>query len=138
MLATLLYRLFSYWLPLPAGLVASFLFRHRHRDDQPEGGRALFSLLVSDVIGDPLDVIASGTTAPDTGTITMRGQLVERLTPSEATRLGIAIVHQHPAVLPDMTVAENVGFGLEIRKRPKNEIKQREVKPRVITIEMSA
>jgi uncharacterized protein (TIRG00374 family) len=32
-LATLLYRLFQYWLPLPAGLVASILFRRRHRDD---------------------------------------------------------------------------------------------------------
>ena len=52
--------------------------------------------------------VASGTTAPDTGTITVRGQLVDRLTPGEATRLGIAIVHQHPAVLPDMTVAENI------------------------------
>jgi uncharacterized protein (TIRG00374 family) len=31
-LATLLYRLFQYWLPLPAGLVASVLFRRRHRD----------------------------------------------------------------------------------------------------------
>jgi uncharacterized protein (TIRG00374 family) len=30
-LATLLYRLFSYWLPLPAGLVASILFARRHR-----------------------------------------------------------------------------------------------------------
>ena len=29
-LAVLLYRLFSYWLPLPAGLVASILFRRRH------------------------------------------------------------------------------------------------------------
>jgi putative heme transporter len=28
--ATLLYRLFSYWLPLPAGLVASLLFGRRH------------------------------------------------------------------------------------------------------------
>jgi glycerate 2-kinase len=28
-------------------------------------GRALFSLIVSDVVGDPLDVIASGPTAPD-------------------------------------------------------------------------
>jgi uncharacterized protein (TIRG00374 family) len=31
-LAVLLYRLFSYWLPLPAGLVASVLFRRRHRE----------------------------------------------------------------------------------------------------------
>ena len=31
-LATLLYRLFSYWLPLPAGLVASILFRRRHHE----------------------------------------------------------------------------------------------------------
>jgi uncharacterized protein (TIRG00374 family) len=30
-LAVLLYRLFSYWIPLPAGLVASFLYRRRHR-----------------------------------------------------------------------------------------------------------
>jgi uncharacterized protein (TIRG00374 family) len=29
-LATLLYRLFSYWLPLPAGLVASIMFGRRH------------------------------------------------------------------------------------------------------------
>ncbi|HEY3671622.1 MAG TPA: lysylphosphatidylglycerol synthase transmembrane domain-containing protein [Acidimicrobiia bacterium] len=31
-LAVLLYRLFSYWLPLPAGLVASILFRRRHHN----------------------------------------------------------------------------------------------------------
>jgi glycerate 2-kinase len=29
------------------------------------GGRALFSLIISDVVGDPLDVIASGPTSPD-------------------------------------------------------------------------
>ena len=30
-LATLLYRLFSYWLPLPLGLGASIWFSRRHR-----------------------------------------------------------------------------------------------------------
>ncbi len=35
---------------------------------QAFGGRALFSLIISDVIGDPLDVIASGPTAPDAST----------------------------------------------------------------------
>jgi uncharacterized protein (TIRG00374 family) len=31
-LAVLIYRLFSYWIPLPAGVVASFLYRRRHRE----------------------------------------------------------------------------------------------------------
>jgi uncharacterized protein (TIRG00374 family) len=31
-LAVLIYRLFSYWMPLPAGLVASYLYRRRHRE----------------------------------------------------------------------------------------------------------
>ncbi|NBS94498.1 MAG: UPF0104 family protein [Betaproteobacteria bacterium] len=30
LLATLAYRVVSYWLPLPAGLVAHLLFRHRY------------------------------------------------------------------------------------------------------------
>ena len=52
--------------------------------------------------------VASGTTSPDTGSIVIRGVEVDRLTPPMATELGIAIVHQHPAVLPDLTVAENI------------------------------
>jgi uncharacterized protein (TIRG00374 family) len=39
-LAVLLYRLFSYWLPLPAGLVASILFRRHHRDHRFGAARA--------------------------------------------------------------------------------------------------
>ncbi|HXY92964.1 MAG TPA: lysylphosphatidylglycerol synthase transmembrane domain-containing protein [Acidimicrobiia bacterium] len=40
-LATLLYRLFSYWLPLPAGLVASILFGRRHpAGPEPAAGTA--------------------------------------------------------------------------------------------------
>ena len=52
--------------------------------------------------------IASGATAPDAGTIDLVGTHVENLTPAVAQELGIAIVHQHPALLPDMTVAENI------------------------------
>jgi ribose transport system ATP-binding protein len=52
--------------------------------------------------------VASGSTQPDQGRITVAGQHVPTLTTDLATRLGIAIVHQHPAVLPDMTVAENI------------------------------
>jgi len=51
--------------------------------------------------------VASGTTAPDEGSIVFDGAPVENLTPALAQELGIAIVHQHPALLPDMTVAEN-------------------------------
>jgi ribose transport system ATP-binding protein len=52
--------------------------------------------------------VASGTTQPDAGTIEFEGETIDHLTPATATQLQIAIVHQHPAVLPDMTVAENL------------------------------
>ena len=63
--------------------------------------------------------VASGTTAPDSGTIVFDGARIDSLTPALAQDLGIAIVHQHPALLPDMTVAENirVAVGLEHLRR---------------------
>jgi len=60
--------------------------------------------------------IASGAVAPDAGTIDVAGEPVENLTPATAQELGIAIVHQHPALLPDMTVAEN----LSVSVRPEH------------------
>jgi ribose transport system ATP-binding protein len=62
-----------------------------------------------------LMAVASGSTRPDAGTITFQGQPVAHLTPGAATALGIAIVHQHPALLPDMTVAENLRVSLPER-----------------------
>ncbi len=56
--------------------------------------------------------VASGAVAPDAGTITGHGRRIPHLTPALATQLGIAIVHQHPAVLPDMTVAENIAVAV--------------------------
>jgi ribose transport system ATP-binding protein len=52
--------------------------------------------------------VASGATSPDEGTIVFEGTPVDPLTPAIAQGLGVAIVHQHPALLPDMTVAENI------------------------------
>jgi ribose transport system ATP-binding protein len=56
--------------------------------------------------------VASGTVQPDGGTITINGEPVVALSPALAAKLGIAIVHQHPAVLPDMTVLENLRLAL--------------------------
>ncbi len=64
--------------------------------------------------------VASGALTPDDGTIVFDGQPVDGLTPALAQDLGIAIVHQHPALFPDMTVAENllVALGREhLRQR---------------------
>jgi ribose transport system ATP-binding protein len=56
--------------------------------------------------------VASGTVQPDSGTIIFSGDEVTGLTPRSAAALGISIVHQHPAVLPDMTVLENLQVAL--------------------------
>ena len=59
--------------------------------------------------------IASGTLRADSGSIEICGQAISSLTPHQATDLGLAIVHQHPAVLPDLTIEENIIVEL---KRP--------------------
>ena len=56
--------------------------------------------------------VASGTAQPDGGVIEFEGEVVGTLTPGIAGQLGIAIVHQHPALLPDMTVLENLQVAL--------------------------
>src|SRR5579884_1078197 len=58
--------------------------------------------------------IASGALAPDAGAILLDGDELEGLTPVRAQELGIAMVHQHPALLPDMTVAENIRVAVGI------------------------
>ena len=70
--------------------------------------------------------IASGALAPDGGTIVFNGAEVEGLTPAVARELGIAMVHQHPAILPDMTVAENISVAVgseHLRRRDPDESK---------------
>jgi len=64
--------------------------------------------------------IASGDLRPDEGSVEIRGETVERLTAAQAQRLGLAIVHQHPAVLPDLTVAENMVLAVPRSQRHTN------------------
>jgi len=56
--------------------------------------------------------IASGTAQPERGSLIYEGEVLGPLSPTLAASLGIAIVHQHPAVLPDLTVEENLRVAL--------------------------
>ena len=59
-----------------------------------------------------LNMIA-GFITPDEGHIRLRGEMVETLPPF---RRDLGLVFQDYALFPHMTVAENVGFGLRMRK----------------------
>ena len=57
--------------------------------------------------------ILTGAVAADSGTIEIEGRRVEHADPAAMRALGVAPIYQQPAVLPDLTVAENVAMGLE-------------------------
>jgi spermidine/putrescine ABC transporter ATP-binding subunit len=59
---------------------------------------------------------------PDSGKIEMDGESVEKV-PLEKRQIGM--VFQNYALFPNMTVADNVAFGLEVRGLPKTEIRRR-------------
>ena len=56
------------------------------------------------------------------GTITIGGRVVNDLTPKERD---IAMVFQNYALYPHLTVADNIAFGLRLRKTPKAEVQKR-------------
>ncbi|MFE9694911.1 ABC transporter ATP-binding protein [Micromonospora sp. NPDC005806] len=68
-----------------------------------------------------LNMIA-GFLTPDGGQILLDGQDVHQLPPD---RRDTAMVFQQYALFPHLTVGQNVGYGLRMRKRPKEEIRQR-------------
>jgi rhamnose transport system ATP-binding protein len=57
--------------------------------------------------------ILSGAHAPDAGTLILDGRELPRLSPQQARARGIAVIYQQPALLPDLSVAENVALGDE-------------------------
>ena len=66
--------------------------------------------------------IIAGLEKADSGTVTIEGVDATDL---PAQKRNVGFVFQHYAVFKHMTVAKNVAFGLEIRKRPKDEIAHR-------------
>ncbi|MBF4763713.1 TOBE-like domain-containing protein [Nocardioides islandensis] len=66
--------------------------------------------------------IIAGLDTADEGTIDIEGTEATNL---PARKRNVGFVFQHYAVFKHMTVAKNVAFGLEIRKRPKDEIEHR-------------
>ncbi|MBX6384101.1 MAG: TOBE-like domain-containing protein [Microbispora sp.] len=66
--------------------------------------------------------VIAGLERPDTGTVRISGVDATRLSPQ---RRNVGFVFQHYAAFKHLTVFRNVAFGLEIRKRPKAEIRKR-------------
>jgi putative spermidine/putrescine transport system ATP-binding protein/spermidine/putrescine transport system ATP-binding protein len=67
-----------------------------------------------------LNMIA-GFSAPSAGDIRIRGKSQIRVPPE---RRNIGLVFQNYALFPHMTVAENVGFGLRMKRLPREEIEK--------------
>jgi sulfate transport system ATP-binding protein len=66
--------------------------------------------------------IIAGLEKPDTGSVEIDGSDATRLAPRHRD---VGFVFQHYAAFSHLSVYRNVAFGLEIRKRPKPEIRQR-------------
>jgi sulfate/thiosulfate transport system ATP-binding protein len=66
--------------------------------------------------------IIAGLEFPDTGTVWIEGKEATWLSPQKRS---VGFVFQHYAAFKHLSVYKNVAFGLEIRRRPKAEIRQR-------------
>jgi putative spermidine/putrescine transport system ATP-binding protein len=66
--------------------------------------------------------VVAGFEAPSGGEIRLRGRDISRLTPA---RRGVGMVFQHYALFPHMTVAQNIGYGLKLRRTPRAERERR-------------
>ncbi len=66
--------------------------------------------------------IVAGLEDPDSGSVSIGERRVERV---PARERGIGFVFQHYALFPHMTVGDNIGFGLKVRKQPPDEVAAR-------------
>jgi sulfate transport system ATP-binding protein len=66
--------------------------------------------------------VIAGLESPDSGDVRIGGESMNDVPPQKR---GVGLVFQHYAAFKHMTVRDNVGFGLRIRKRPKAEVRAR-------------
>ena len=64
----------------------------------------------------------AGFEMPTDGSITLDGRDITRRPPNKRN---VGMVFQSYALFPNMTVSDNIGFGLRVRKRPKDQIRKR-------------
>lgn len=69
--------------------------------------------------------IIAGLETPDSGSVFLDGKDVTNLEPNQRN---VNTVFQNYALFPHMNVADNVGYGLKLKKVPKAEIKKRVTK----------
>lgn len=62
--------------------------------------------------------VVSGSVAPDTGKVCIAGSDLAPFAASTAKTLGLSIVRQEPALLPDLSVGENLFLGMPTEQRP--------------------
>jgi ribose transport system ATP-binding protein len=65
-----------------------------------------------------LMAVAAGAIEPDSGTVEIIGHRLEQASPATAQSLGLSVVYQHPSVLDDLSVAENLLFSVPPERRP--------------------
>ncbi|HEX3314180.1 MAG TPA: ABC transporter ATP-binding protein, partial [Gemmataceae bacterium] len=61
----------------------------------------------------------AGFEKPTAGTIVVKGEDITYRSPNQRN---VGMVFQSYALFPNMNVADNIGFGLRVRKRPKDQI----------------
>ena len=66
--------------------------------------------------------IIAGLEFPDSGMVRLQGQDASNLPPN---RRATSTVFQHFALFPNMSVADNIAYGLKVRKLSKDEIRRR-------------
>src|SRR3981081_2088890 len=66
--------------------------------------------------------VIAGLEPPDSGSVRLAGTAITHTHPQAR---GIGFVFQHYAAFRHMTVWDNIAFGLQVRRRPKVEIRER-------------